>query len=100
MNAAFGAGMLARAREACFVAQACTSCRPSSLNKPSIGQGCAIPKFRKGTNFVFRDLRSQTPAGSFDLVLCRYLAFTYFARPLQKQTLARFWRSSCRIATS
>jgi chemotaxis protein methyltransferase CheR len=44
---------------------------------------------REGINFVLQDLRSQTPAGPFDLVLCRYLAFTYFAQPLQEQTLAR-----------
>ena len=27
--------------------------------------------------------------GSFDLALCRYVAFTYFAPPLQEKTLAR-----------
>ena len=31
----------------------------------------------------------QTPAESFDLILCRNLAFTYFAEPLQRQVLER-----------
>jgi chemotaxis protein methyltransferase CheR len=31
----------------------------------------------------------EAPALPFDLILCRYVAFTYFALPLQKQVLAR-----------
>lgn len=34
-------------------------------------------------------LRGETPAGPFDLVLCRNLAFTYFAPAVQKRVLAR-----------
>ncbi len=36
--------------------------------------------------FQLHDLRAEPPAGPFDLVLCRNLAFTYFDRPLQLAT--------------
>ena len=47
------------------------------------------PKFRQEINFLVQDLRAQTATGPFDLVLCRYVAFTYFAEPLQRRTLLR-----------
>jgi chemotaxis protein methyltransferase CheR len=34
-------------------------------------------------------LRSDAPVSLFDLVLCRYVAFTYFAPPLQHEVLQR-----------
>ena len=84
--------MLARAQEGCFAA---TSLRdlPSHL----IGQAfdrvgsrfCLKPRHRDGLRFLHQDIRAEAPTASFDLVLCRYLAFTYFAPPLQEQVLAR-----------
>ena len=35
------------------------------------------------------DIRDRMPRGPFDLVLCRNLIFTYFARPLQARLAAR-----------
>ncbi len=35
-------------------------------------------EFRTGIRFEQQDMRRVMPAGPFDLVLCRYLAFTYF----------------------
>jgi chemotaxis protein methyltransferase CheR len=35
--------------------------------------------------FAHHDLRTTPPAGPFDLVLCRNVAFTYFAEPVQRQ---------------
>jgi len=32
---------------------------------------------------VHHDLRTPPPAGTFDLVLCRNLAYSYFAEPAQ-----------------
>jgi chemotaxis protein methyltransferase CheR len=46
------------------------------------------PRFRQGIDFLVQDLRTQTPKGPFDLVLCRYVAFTYFAEPLQTRILS------------
>ena len=36
------------------------------------------PRFRDGVRFELQDMRKEMPEGPFDLVLCRYLAFTYF----------------------
>ena len=47
------------------------------------------PEFRAPVEFRRQDLRRDVPEGRFHLVLCRYLAFTYFDTPLQKQTLQR-----------
>jgi chemotaxis protein methyltransferase CheR len=44
-------------------------------------------EFREQVDFRQQDIRTQTPAESFDLILCRNLAFTYFAEPLQRQVL-------------
>jgi len=86
------ANMLARANEGCFAATSVHEL-PPLLMEQAFDQAddryCVKPRFREGINFVLQDLRSQTPTGSFDLVLCRYLAFTYFAQSLQQETLAR-----------
>ena len=47
------------------------------------------PAYREGALFLQQDLREETPPGPFDLVLCRNLAFTYFATPLQEAALRR-----------
>ena len=44
---------------------------------------------RRGARFERRDLRAESPAGPFDLVLCRNLAFTYFEDALQREVLER-----------
>jgi chemotaxis protein methyltransferase CheR len=83
--------MLARARDGCF---APTSLRelPSAHAAAAFDQvgsrHCLRPKYRDGIAFLRQDLRCEMPAGPFDLVLCRYLAFTYFAAPLQQKVVA------------
>jgi len=42
--------------------------------------------------FLRHDVREEPPAGPFDLVLCRNLAFTYFDDAIQRATLRRFAR--------
>ena len=44
---------------------------------------------RARITFLVQDLRTEAPAGPFDLVLCRNVAFTYFDAPLQREVLAR-----------
>jgi chemotaxis protein methyltransferase CheR len=44
---------------------------------------------RARITFLVQDLRKEAPAGPFDLVLCRNVAFTYFDVPLQREVLAR-----------
>jgi chemotaxis protein methyltransferase CheR len=45
--------------------------------------------FRSAVTLRAQDLRHEAPAGLFDLVLCRNVAFTYFAEPVQREVLAR-----------
>ena len=77
--------MLARAGEGCF--------EPTSLRElplpliekafDRVGSQYRIkPRHRENISFTDRDLRSQMPSQLFDLILCRYVAFTYFAIPL------------------
>ena len=53
------------------------------------GDPCLQPRFREGLTFLQQDLRARMPDGPFHLVLCRNVAFTYFAPPLQHEVLAR-----------
>lgn len=46
-------------------------------------------RLRTRITFLVQDLRREAPAGPFDLVLCRNVAFTYFDAPLQRDVLAR-----------
>jgi chemotaxis protein methyltransferase CheR len=51
--------------------------------------GCLRERFRAGVSFFEQDLRTATPPGEFDLLLCRNLAFTYFDEATQQALLAR-----------
>ncbi|WP_323844408.1 CheR family methyltransferase [Microbulbifer magnicolonia] len=53
------------------------------------GHYCVKPGYRRRVEFRMEDLRQSAPLGPFDLVLCRNLAFTYFAEGLQRATLER-----------
>ena len=55
-------------------------------------QYCIRQEFRSGIEFLQQDIRSQTPDGSFHLILCRNLVFTYFDLPLQLQVLQNLFR--------
>ncbi len=45
--------------------------------------------YRESVETTLQDLRLRAPAGPFHLVLCRNLAFTYFAEPLQREVVER-----------
>jgi chemotaxis protein methyltransferase CheR len=47
------------------------------------------PSFRAPVTLRRADIRERMPQGPFDLVLCRNLIFTYFARPLQAEEAER-----------
>ena len=53
---------------------------------------CLRPEFRRDIVFRREDIRALQPDGPFDLVLCRNLAFTYFAGDLQRRTLGAIER--------
>jgi chemotaxis protein methyltransferase CheR len=50
---------------------------------------CLQPSFRKGVEFARQDLRTELPQRLFDVILCRNLAFTYFAPALAREALTR-----------
>ena len=54
---------------------------------------CAVKKGAYGEDieFVEQDIREQLPEGTFQLVLCRNLVFTYFDESLQLELFGRIW---------
>jgi len=82
--------MLARAREGCFEATSLRELPPHLARaafEPVGSRFCVKARHRDAIEFLHQDLRVEMPAGMFDLVLCRYVAFTYFALPLQQRVL-------------
>lgn len=49
-------------------------------------------RFRRDVTFAQHDIRDGPPDGPFDLVLCRYQAFTYFDEAGQRDALRAFAR--------
>ena len=83
--------MLARAREGCFKPTSLHELPRYLLEEAFEREGplfCVKSAHRQGIDFLCQDLRSQAPTALFDLILCRYVAFTYFAPQLQKRVLA------------
>jgi chemotaxis protein methyltransferase CheR len=84
--------MLARARNGCFKLTSLHEL-PRLLVEQAFEQVdqlyCLKSKHRQGVEFINQDLRSEMPARLFDLILCRYVAFTYFAPAPQCKALAR-----------
>lgn len=84
--------MRERARRGCFEPSSLRELPPPLVEAAFDRQGalyCVRPEHRAGVEIVGQDLRTRAPEGPFDLILCRYLAFTYFAEPLQRRVLAR-----------
>ncbi len=52
-----------------------------------------LAEHRQGVEFRRQDIRAEVPAERFQLVMCRNLAFTYFATDLQVEVLQRLWES-------
>jgi chemotaxis protein methyltransferase CheR len=84
--------MLARAREGCFKPTSLHELPPHLIEQAFERAGalfCVKAAHRDGIEFSYQDLRTDTPATLFDLILCRYVAFTYFAPALQQEVLDR-----------
>jgi chemotaxis protein methyltransferase CheR len=84
--------MLSRAREGCFKPTSLHELPPHLVAEAFERVGplfCVKPVHREGIDFLYQDLRSQAPSPLFDLILCRYVAFTYFAPALQQRVLTR-----------
>ncbi len=84
--------VIARARAGCYQAGSLRSLPPSWIAQAFEPVGrtfCLRAPFREGIVFARQDLRAEVPAGPFDLVLCRNLAFTYFAPAVQEAVAGR-----------
>jgi chemotaxis protein methyltransferase CheR len=83
---------LARAGRGCFEPTSLHELPPQLIEQAFdrvSAQYCVRRVHRNRIEFVDQDLRLEVPPRLFDLVLCRNLAFTYFALPLQRQVLRR-----------
>ncbi len=90
--------MLARAEAACYPAGSLKDLPPAWRAAAFAREAevfCLKPAFRRDVAFRALDIRRQQPDRRFDLILCRYLAFTYFSPDLQAETLRAI---SARIA--
>ncbi len=78
--------VLERARRGCFSDGSLREL-PSAWRDAAFvrrrNQLCLKPQFRRNVRFRRQDLRYRMPAGPFDLVMCRNLAFTYFDATLR-----------------
>lgn len=87
------AALLERARVARYARATLRELPPSWVERAFAGDCEGFlqlrPEYRAGVRWVPMDLRRDLPDGPFDLVLCRNLAFTYFAPALQSATLER-----------
>jgi chemotaxis protein methyltransferase CheR len=84
--------MLARADKACFMTGSLRELPPPLVSQAFDREGslwCLKRQYREGIEFLQHDLRWSAPPGPFDLILCRYVAFTYFSPPLQQEVLLR-----------
>ena len=84
--------LLERARSACYGAPSLRELPPELAAQAFTGGNgswCLRPAHRQGVQFLKQDVRQEAPPGRFDLVLCRNLAFTYFAAALQEAVLER-----------
>jgi chemotaxis protein methyltransferase CheR len=83
--------LLERARRAIYPASAVEQLparwRSSAFERLDAGYSLR-EEFRSGVEFQRQDIRDAMPAGHFDLILCRNVAFTYFEIDVQHAILA------------
>jgi chemotaxis protein methyltransferase CheR len=84
--------VLERARRGCFpsssLADAPARWRELAFTRDDDSY-CLAAVRREGLIFSLQDIRSETPVGPFDLILCRNLVFTYFDVELQREMTER-----------
>jgi hypothetical protein len=84
--------VLARARKGCYPVASLRELPPDLVARGFEEGGHLfriLEQHRRDITFMHHDLRSDAIPGFFDLILCRNLAFTYFAPRLQCQVLER-----------
>lgn len=84
--------LLARAARGCYRSSSLKDLPKAWLPLAFDREGalhCVREAFRRCVAFAEQDLRVEMPAGPFDLILCRNLAFTYFDAPVQEGIAAQ-----------
>ena len=82
--------VLERARIACYPPGSLRELPPEWTAEAFEARGgslCLRPRFRTGIQLARADIRGEMPDGTFDLILCRNLVFTYFDEALQARIL-------------
>lgn len=85
-------GQLRRAREATYAAGSLKELPASWTDFAFDRRGEELvlrEELRGDVELLHQDIRVEMPEGPFHLVLCRYLAFTYFDAPLQRTIAER-----------
>jgi len=80
--------MIERARRGCFQKSSFRELPADWLAaafEPTDGRYAVSPAFRTDIHFLVQDMRTVLPEGTFDLVLCRNAAFTYFDAGQQRE---------------
>ena len=86
------AAVLERARIGCYSGGSLRLLPPAWRELAFAREGdrnCLRAEYRAGVDFTLQDIRHALPPDKFHLILCRYLAFTYFDETLQRRTLER-----------
>jgi chemotaxis protein methyltransferase CheR len=87
--------MLERARRGVYGAGSIREL-PSDLRRHTFEGECepyrVRDRLRERVSWRCQDVRETTPAGPFDVVLCRNLALTYFVEALQLEVMGRVAR--------
>jgi chemotaxis protein methyltransferase CheR len=83
--------LLERARTGCYdpgtLSELPLDLRDAAFTEVA-GELCVRTELREGLELARHDLRADAPAGPFDLISCRNVAFTYFEADLQRERLA------------
>ena len=86
--------MLERAANACYGPGSIKDCpagwRDIAFSKLDADKYRLRNRFRHNVDFLLQDVRTEVPAGPFDLILCRHLVFTYFDEVLQCELLEQW----------
>jgi chemotaxis protein methyltransferase CheR len=86
------ATLLDRARVACYSHSSLRELPRAWIDAAFVRQNdqyCLRDPWKSCVEFLQQDIRTDQPSGSFDLVLCRNVAFTYFDEPAQRRIVSR-----------
>lgn len=84
-----------RARRGCYPRSSLKELDEGSMEEAFRRSGppgdpfCLAAAYRQAVRFQVQDLREELPEGTFQLILCRNLAFTYYEEALQREVLER-----------